>query len=316
MILLNTFCIIMLVSNFAYANASKANQTDDLSSNQEVNAVIKKIDVLQKELDQINAKINQLFSQDKQQVQQPKKTLTPQEMQAQSSSIFIPGGAPRPITNQSHLNQPKAPTPNKDAPKDQKDTADAKSNKTNDNSSGSSYSNNNTNDYNNANNYSTPFPSTANRQVTLSLNDYTSDTPTYTYDSSTSSVTFTFVNDITLTLNFNNFSVFNLKICNSSFENCQTVTDNPSTNEYQLSTSQLNAVNSNLGATQASLSGGTFFVPTFYIQYTATSGSSTLLTGSFSFPTSSSDISCSSASSTVSCQLLDSTQVNFSSSNS
>ncbi|MCF6766325.1 hypothetical protein L3V82_11120 [Thiotrichales bacterium 19S3-7] len=302
---------LFIINHITYAN-EPADETSHIATQKEVDVFLKKIDVLQSELEKINLKINELSNKNQKKLIKPENKLTPQEMQAASSSIFIPGGAPRPVTDNkkpaAEETTPVAKVPPKDQSSDKDQSQQDKANALSDSSTNS---NSNADNYDNSNGYyPNIIPTSSNQQVTLSLNAY--NLGTYTYDSSQSSVSFSFVDSIALTLNFNNFSVYNLKICNSSYENCQTVTNNPSTNEYQLSTSQLNIVGANLGATQISLSNETYFIPTFYVQYTSTSSSSTLLNGSFSFPTTSSDMSCSTASNTASCQLLDSAQVSFS----
>ncbi|MCF6767533.1 hypothetical protein L3V86_04050 [Thiotrichales bacterium 19S11-10] len=280
----------------------------------QTDTLIKKIDILQQQLDTIDQKISQLSTKEKSK-EQVKKTplLSPLDKQAASSAIFIPGGQPKPLNDKTIVKkEDKIDQVTRDKP--DTSSTDTSSNHTDSNSNSQDLSDSSdltdsygTNyDYDDSN-YSTPLIQ-SNRRVVLSLDSYTNNT--YQYDTSTSTVSFVFLSDVILNLKFNGFSVYNLKICNSSYASCISVTQTD-TNQYQLTTDQLNAVSSNLGTSQITLSSEIFMVPIFYLTYTPTSNSSTVLTGYFSFPTSSSNMSCSTSSSTATCQLTQSSQVSF-----
>ncbi|MCF6806790.1 hypothetical protein L3V79_00050 [Thiotrichales bacterium 19S9-12] len=283
-----------------------------IADQKEAEALIKKIDILQQQLDMIDQKVDQLEHtnrRDKKEITKP--PMTPLEKQAASSAIFIPGGQPK--APQKEKNTEKDNYSTEQNSKDKPDSLDKSTSNPDaqaglsDNSSTSSpYSDLGYSD-DSGYGYSTPVPQ-ADRLVTLSLNNYTSNT--YQYDTSTSTVSFTFLTDVILSLKFSNFSVYNLKVCNSSYASCTSITQTD-TNQYQLTTDQLNAVSANLGTSQIILNSETFMVPVFYLTYTSTSDSSTALTGYFSFPTSSSSMSCSTTGSTATCQLTQSSQVNF-----
>lgn len=311
------FVFIMLGCAPLFANNQENktpnnNQVQTLSSS-ETNAIYQQLETLKSGFLKLDQEIKTLLKTPQTETVAPKvpKLLSPMDQQAANSSIFSPGGAPRPMDE--NVRPPLKPTTqSKDQNKDKPDDLNKDQSKKDSNDSSNNNSDNSTDDsssYGNNGGYYPPIPYVGSNQVNISVDNYS---PTlYTYSTSSSNISFTFTSSRTLTFNFQNFVVNSASICNSSYGNCQSLSSS-GTNTFTVTSSTLNNIQSNLGATQISLSGTNYFVPTFYIAYTATSSSSTTLNGSFSFPTSSSNISCSTENSTASCLIIQESTVGFS----
>ncbi|WP_119344190.1 hypothetical protein [Facilibium subflavum] len=296
------FCIL------GYANADQASavkvQTEDKTQQQ-----LNQLKQINQEIAELSASLSQLEKENKKKPLAKKQSaqalLSPMDLQAMNSPIFLPGGAPVPLDiNRNTNTRQQSSQDNKDNPYKNKDQSD--SDKSPDDQSTNSTSSDTLN-----NNYGTgggyyPYNTSSSFKATFTPQNSYSYVIANTDNTAINPFAGVASNNITIKLSGNSTTYTQIQFCDSSYATCNDKQD-LSSNSITIST-PTTAISSTVGgyvskSLTVNSTTDTYYVGTVYAKLYTSSSDTSPTNVQFSFPV----VNCSQSDSDLSCSLTDST---------